>query len=88
MTRDDHETVLWIFFLCIYLFYKNRDHTVLLCRLFSHLTVELKNFPCHSVSAYTIIWVSAYYNCHGYTMMVGTVAYLILLFFSIQDNDE
>jgi len=77
MTRDDDETVLWIFFVCIYLFYKNRDHAVLLCRLFSHLTVELKSFPCHSESAYDIIWVPAHYDYHGYTVMMGIVTYFI-----------
>lgn len=71
MTRDDQGAV--IFFLCIYLFYKNRDHAVPLCRLFPHLTMEQKSFPCHSISACNIIWVPAYYDYQGYTMMVGIV---------------
>ena len=55
---------------------------------FSHLAVELKSFPCHSLSAYNIIWAPAFYDYHGYTMMIGIVACFILSLFSIQDNDE
>lgn len=48
MTGVDHEIILWIFFLCVYLFYKNEISLYSFVASYSPLTIQLKSVPCHN----------------------------------------